>query len=66
MLQDFIKSKGEKPASNAEKRREQALRLIREEKENDLWHWHNAHSQETRCFWRESEEAWTRDWRTKK
>lgn len=36
MLQDFIKSKGEKPASNAEKRREQALRLLKEEKENDL------------------------------
>jgi hypothetical protein len=36
MLQDFIKSKGEKPASNAEKRREQALRLLKEEKENDI------------------------------
>lgn len=35
MLQDFIKSKGEKPASNAEKRREQALRLIKEEKDNE-------------------------------
>lgn len=34
MLQDFIKSKGEKPASNAEKRREQALRLLKQEKEN--------------------------------
>ena len=35
MLQDFIKSKGEKPASNAEKRREQALKLMKEEKENE-------------------------------
>ena len=34
MLQDFIKSKGEKPQRNAELRREQALRLLKQEKEN--------------------------------
>lgn len=35
MLQDFIKSKGEKPERNAELRREQALRLLKQEKENE-------------------------------
>lgn len=35
MLQDFIKSKGEKPERNAELRRGQALRLIKQEKENE-------------------------------
>ena len=35
MLQDFIKSKGEKPQRNAELRREQALRLLKQEKENE-------------------------------
>lgn len=35
MLQDFIKSKGKKPERNSELRREQALRLLREEKESE-------------------------------